>query len=189
MISNGRHGEIINQIDVLRDVSLKLNEAGIPFMLTGSVAMNYYAQPRMTRDIDVVVSVHESDIQRIVDLFRSEYYISEDAVRECVENQSIFNVIHNESVIKVDFLQLKSDSYFRQAFQRRKQIQIQDFQTTIIGIEDLIIAKLVWSYDNHSEMQSNDIKNLLMIEHDGKYLKRHIKLLHLESWFDEVKHG
>jgi hypothetical protein len=39
-----------NEIDVIRDFSQKLNQAGIQFMITGSMAMNYYAEPRMTRD-------------------------------------------------------------------------------------------------------------------------------------------
>jgi hypothetical protein len=30
-------------------------------MLTGSMAMNYYAQPRMTRDIDIVVELTPQD--------------------------------------------------------------------------------------------------------------------------------
>ena len=40
------------EIDVLRDVSRKFEQAGIAYMLTGSTAMNYYAEPRMTRDLD-----------------------------------------------------------------------------------------------------------------------------------------
>ena len=47
-----------NEIDILRDVSKKLTSAGIAFMLTGSVAMSYYATPRMTRDIDIVVALN-----------------------------------------------------------------------------------------------------------------------------------
>jgi hypothetical protein len=35
-------------------------------MLTGSMAMNYYAQPRMTRDIDVVLALGPSDAGRVV---------------------------------------------------------------------------------------------------------------------------
>lgn len=42
---------IQTELDVLRDVSERLTSSGIAFMLTGSMAMNYYAQPRMTRDI------------------------------------------------------------------------------------------------------------------------------------------
>ena len=44
-----------SEIDIVRDVSRKLDQAGIGYMLTGSIAMNYYAQPRMTRDIDIVI--------------------------------------------------------------------------------------------------------------------------------------
>lgn len=38
-----------NELDIVRDVSLRMEAAGIAFMLTGSMAMNYYAIPRMTR--------------------------------------------------------------------------------------------------------------------------------------------
>jgi hypothetical protein len=42
---------------VLKLVATPLNGAGIPYMLSGSMAMNYYAQPRMTRDLDLVVEL------------------------------------------------------------------------------------------------------------------------------------
>lgn len=35
----------------------RLEAAGIEYMLTGSVAMAWYAQPRQTRDIDIVVEL------------------------------------------------------------------------------------------------------------------------------------
>jgi hypothetical protein len=47
------------ELDVLRDVSQRLESGGVAFMLTGSMAMNFYAQPRMTRDIDLVVKLEE----------------------------------------------------------------------------------------------------------------------------------
>lgn len=54
-----------NEIDVLRDLASKFTQGGIDYMLTGSLAMNYYAQPRMTRDIDVVVALEASDVERL----------------------------------------------------------------------------------------------------------------------------
>jgi len=54
-----------NELDVLRDVSRRLESAGIAYMLTGSMAMNYYAQPRMTRDIDLVLEVGLSGVARL----------------------------------------------------------------------------------------------------------------------------
>jgi hypothetical protein len=64
----------VNEIDIVRDISRKFEQADIAYMLTGSMAMNYYAQPRMTRDIDVVVAIAPKDVQRLIDLFRPDYY-------------------------------------------------------------------------------------------------------------------
>ena len=50
-----------NELDIVRDVSARLDGADIGYMLTGSMAMNYYAQPRMTRDIDIVVDLKPGD--------------------------------------------------------------------------------------------------------------------------------
>ena len=58
------------EIDIVRDVSNKFAQASIAYMLTGSMAMNYYAQPRMTRDIDMVVELAAADANKIVDVFR-----------------------------------------------------------------------------------------------------------------------
>ena len=43
--------------EVLKEVCRRLEAADISYMLTGSVAANFYAVPRMTRDIDIVIEV------------------------------------------------------------------------------------------------------------------------------------
>ncbi|MFN8002097.1 MAG: hypothetical protein U0X75_13895 [Acidobacteriota bacterium] len=60
------------ELDILGDVTTRLNLAGIAFMLTGSVAMNHYAQPRMTRDIDLVIALKPGDAARIIALFEAD---------------------------------------------------------------------------------------------------------------------
>jgi hypothetical protein len=45
-----------SELDILRDITKRFDEAGFDYMLTGSIALNYYAEPRMTRDIDIVVT-------------------------------------------------------------------------------------------------------------------------------------
>jgi hypothetical protein len=69
-----------NEIDIIREISQKFSQAGIEYMLTGSVAMNYYAQPRMTRDIDVVIAPKPTDAAAIMSLFGDEYYLDSEAV-------------------------------------------------------------------------------------------------------------
>src|SRR4029077_6979391 len=94
----------VNEIDIVRDISRRFDQAGIAYMLTGSMAMNYYAQPRMTRDIDVVIALGPNDVERMASLFEADYYVSEESIRESVAHESVFNLIHHESVIKIDFI-------------------------------------------------------------------------------------
>jgi hypothetical protein len=64
---------MLNELDIVRDVSVRLEKAGFAYMLTGSMAMNYYAQPRMTRDIDLVVALAPQDTDTMVRLFTPDY--------------------------------------------------------------------------------------------------------------------
>src|SRR6266700_2728081 len=126
----------MNEIDIVRDISHRLEQAGVPYMLTGSMAMNYYAQPRMTRDIDVVIAIGPEDVGRVAALFRPDYYVSEENIRESLADESIFNLIHQESVIKVDCMIRKGTKYRRAEFERRQRISILDFTTFIVSKEE-----------------------------------------------------
>jgi len=178
-----------NELDIVRDVAVRLTEAGIPYMLTGSVAMNYYANPRMTRDIDVVVSLQQKDIDTIIGSFESDYYVDRNAVTRAIANQSLFNLIHNESIIKVDCIIKKSTEYRRLEFERRKEVEIKDVRVWIVSKEDLILSKLYWAKDSHSEFQLRDVKNLLGSGYDAEYLNHWTTNLGLEDLLKECLHG
>jgi Nucleotidyl transferase of unknown function (DUF2204) len=176
-----------NELDILRDVSERLESAGIAFMLTGSVAMNYYAQPRMTRDIDLVVALDEAVVEFFVQLFETDYYIDRQAVSRAVAIRSLFNLIHNDSVIKVDFILLKADAYRQEEFARRQRITLGDFQTWIVSREDLILSKLYWARSSRSELQLRDVRNLIAAECDVEYLHRQAKRLLVDELLMEVE--
>lgn len=120
-------------------------------MLTGSMAMNYHAQPRMTRAIDLVVALSAADADTVVRTFTGDYYVSPVAVADSIAQQSLFNLIHEESVIKVDCIVRKDSPYRRTEFERRERIRILDFSTWIASKEDLILSKLEWARDSASE--------------------------------------
>jgi hypothetical protein len=175
----------MNEIDIVRDISARFERGRIPYMLTGSMAMNYYAQPRMTRDIDVVIEITPADVERVTALFRTDYYVSEQNVRDSLSHESIFNLIHQESVIKVDCIIRKSSQYRRGEFERRQQIAIRDFSTYIVSKEDLIISKLFWAKDSHSEIQLGDVKNLLATGYDAAYVQHWTRELGLNNLLQE----
>ena len=175
----------MNEIDIVRDISQRFEQARIPYMLTGSMAMNYYAQPRMTRDIDIVIAITPEDVGRISALFRPDYYVSEQNIRDSLAHESIFNLIHQESVIKVDCIIRKSSEYPRIEFERRQKISIVDFTTFIVSKEDLIISKLAWAKNSHSEVQLNDVRNLLATGYEAAYLRRWTRELRLDNLLNE----
>ena len=177
---------IETELDVLRDISRRLEAAGIEFMVTGSVAMNYYAQPRMTRDIDLIVSVDETQTDDFLRLFESEYYLDRQSVADAIFRRRMFNSIHYNAVIKVDCVVLKSDAYRQEEFARRKQIQIGDFHTWIVSREDLILSKLLWAKDSKSEMQLSDVRNLLSGECDMEYLRSHATTLKVHESLENL---
>jgi hypothetical protein len=175
----------MNEIDIVRDISRRFEKAGISYMLTGSMAMNYYAQPRMTRDIDVVIAIGPEDVGRVAALFRPDYYVREENIRESVARESIFNLIHQESVIKVDCIIRKKSEYRRLEFERRQKISILDFVTFIVSKEDLIISKLLWAKDSGSEVQLRDVKNLFTTGYDTGYLRHWTHELGLDKFLEE----
>jgi hypothetical protein len=126
----------MNEIDIVRDISARFERAQIPYMLTGSMAMNYYAQPRMTRDIDVVIEIRPEDVERFAALFQPDYYVNTENIRESLAHESIFNLIHHQSVIKVDCIIRKSSEYRRVELGRRQRIAIREFTTCIVSKED-----------------------------------------------------
>ena len=167
-----------NELDVLRDVTKRFSDAGIQYMLTGSFALNYYAQPRMTRDIDLVVALEAKDARAIVALFEDDYYVPPNAVARAIANESLFNIIHNESIIKVDCIIRKNTEYRRLEFDRRKQVIVAEIKLWIVSKEDLIISKLWWAKDSHSEFQLRDVKSLLKSDYDSAYLR---------TWTDKLR--
>ena len=158
------------EIDILRDVSERLDRAGIPFMLTGSMAMNAYAQPRMTRDLDFVIEVQPQDANRLIAAFAPDYYIDAETVARALRDERMFNVIQQEWVFKVDCIVRKNAPFRRAEFARRQRLAVGGFETWVVSKEDLILSKLCWGRESRSEYQARDILNLLNTGCDRAYL-------------------
>jgi len=148
-------------------------------MITGSVAMNYYAFPRMTRDIDIVIELQEIDKAALVNLFKDDFYIHLDSITEAIRNRGMFNIIHNKYVLKVDFIVKKSSLYRHTEFQRRHQIFVEGIPMWIVSPEDLILSKLWWSRNSHSEVQISDIRNIFASIDD-------LDIVYIDGWVAEM---
>lgn len=179
---------MIDELEVLKIVTGRLESAGIPYMVSGSVAANFYAAPRMTRDIDIVIKISDKDTEKIFSLFSGDFYIDKEAIKNSLKSQGMFNVIHYEAIVKVDFIIRKNQEYRRIEFGRKRKIIFGGSSINIVSPEDLIISKLFWAKDSFSEIQIKDVKNLIKTvdELDMNYIKSWVKKLGLEDIFKEA---
>lgn len=176
------------ELEVLKIVAERLNTAAIPYMITGSMAMNFYAIPRMTRDIDIVVDLPQQYVERVYDLFSGDFYVDKKAIGQAVTQKGMFNIIHNAAVIKVDFIIRKNSEYRKEEFRRRQRIMVEGVEMTLVAPEDLILSKLFWARESRSEMQLADVRNLLssVEDLDHRYLQHWISRLGLNELYREA---
>lgn len=177
------------ELEVLKIVTERLNKANINYMISGSIAANYYTVPRMTRDIDAVIELKYADIDRFEGLFRDDFYIDKEMIRNEVRRQGMFNLIHNKYVIKVDFIICKDLEFQKTAFSRRVKILIEDNPMWFTSAEDLILAKLLWAKDSYSETQLKDVRNITesVDNLDLKYVETWVAKLGLDEIFRGIK--
>ena len=160
------------QLEFLKQIAQRLTAARIDYMMTGSMAMAIYASPRMTRDVDVVVNVTEADVDPLVRSFGADCYIDRDAVADAVKTHGMFNVIHNQWIIKADFIVRKVSPYRRLEFERRREIDVDGTSVFVVAPEDLILSKLLWAQETGSELQRRDVHEMMVsgTDLDWQYL-------------------
>lgn len=81
-----------------------LDRAGIPYMLTGSLASSLQGAPRATHDIDLVVDVSVEHASRLAaELATLDVYVDDLAVGDAARRRGMFNVIDPATGDKADF--------------------------------------------------------------------------------------
>lgn len=180
---------MISEADIIKDVARRLDSAEIRYMFTGSIAANFYTVPRMTRDIDIVIELVETDIDRVIRLFEKDYLIDKSIVTTAIKEKQMFNIIHYQSVVKIDFIVRKENPYRLEEFSRRKMITFEDTKLYITAPEDLILSKLYWAKENMSELQLSDVRNLLKSVDalDKDYLKKWANYLGVDDIYEKMK--
>jgi hypothetical protein len=177
------------EIKLLKLVCQALERIGAAYMLTGSLAANFYATPRMTRDIDIVIEIDKFEISRFCRCFENEFYLAKSAILEAIEYEGMFNIVHNKSVCKIDFIVRKDSSYREIEFQRRRRIELDDMKIWIVSPEDLIISKIYWAKDSLSDLQMKDVMNIRdsVKNLDEKYVSDWVQKLGLNDIYAKVK--
>jgi len=161
----------------------------IPYYIGGSIASSVYGMARATMDVDVIADLKVTHIPRLKQILKNEYYIDEDMIADAIRTNSSFNLIHLETMIKIDVFIHKEDPYAEMALQRKRKDTLEELANVefyFSSPEDIIIAKLQWYKIGGfvSERQWLDVIGVIKVQGDlldKKYLKRWSQKLGLSS--------
>ncbi|MDD2815207.1 MAG: hypothetical protein PHP00_05640 [Thiotrichaceae bacterium] len=115
----------------------------------------------MTRDIDLVIEIQNNNVIKLAQQLDDAYYFDKDMAHAAIAHESMFNILHQDSMIKIDCIVRKNHNYRQQEFLRRQQVTFNNLSLWIVSPEDLLLSKLDWLKDSRSEMQFKDIANLI----------------------------
>src|SRR5579884_4244384 len=138
-----------------------MERLAIPYHIAGSVASSLYGEFRPTQDVDIVAELQLSHARAFVQLLEGDYYIVEDAVRDAIRRRSSFNLIYNETFMKVDVFIPKSRAFDQDAVRslKRQSLVKGGREFVLASPENIVVNKLEW-YEmggRVSDRQWNDL--------------------------------
>ena len=147
--------------------ALPLGRAGLGYMVTGAVAAAIYGEPRLTLDLDLVVSLGRRDVRRLAQLFPpEEFYVppEETLLAEAARaRHGHFNLMHLESGLRADVYLLGDDSLHAWAFERRREVQVAGQLASLAPPEYVILRKLQYFREGSSDKHLRDIAWMLRV--------------------------
>jgi len=166
----------------LKPVINIFEKLSIPYYIGGSIASSIYGMARATMDVDIVANINFHHIPTLKQHLENDYYIDEDMIKEAIHNKTSFNLIHLETVLKIDVFIYKDDPYQRQAIQRKVKDTIEEDNSDTIfyfsSPEDIIINKLIWYKigGEISDRQWFDVIGVIKVQSDS------LDKIYLKAW-------
>ena len=178
--------------ELLVDCLARLNRIGVAYMLTGSMASNYWGVPRSTHDLDFVVRLRRDDVASIIAAFQPDYFLQEESVRAAFEPPFQFNAIDTRSALKADFWLLREEPFEQEMFARRTSVTLFGVPAWIATAEDVVLHKLYWHWLTPSDRQLQDAAGVAAVQGgllDAAYLRRWAGRLSVDTLLEDLLAG
>lgn len=175
-------------LETLDWICKKLELSGIPYMLTGGAAVGFWGHIRTTMDIDIVIQIRSKQVAAFLENIGNDVFIDNEEIKKSILNRSMFNLIYNKTYFKIDIIPLDEDNIYElKKFENRVKIKFPNRDIFVIGLEDLIISKLLWSKSaGGSERQIKDCESIYRLNYeklDLEYIRKWAKFLKIEDEF------
>lgn len=162
-----------------------LNRLRIPYVVTGGVAAVIYGEPRLTRDIDLVLDLHAGDAPRLAGAWSTgDFYVppvevmAEEAARPA---HGHFNIMHHDTAFRADVYCLGGeDELGAWALRHARQMRIGDDAVAVAPVEYVIVKKMQYFMTGGSDRHLRDIRAMLRLSGDQ------VDQAELERWLDQL---
>jgi len=179
----------VQQSEIIKRLTDVLDELKIRYAIGGSIASSIYGTPRFTQDADITVQSFSSVAEQLYEKLKSDFYISKEAMYQTLKSSGSFNIIHLETVFKIDIFIQANNDFEKSLLVRSRKINISesiDKPFCLVSPEDVILLKLRWYKQTGcvSDRQWSDILGVLAVQKnnlDFEYLKNWAKKLGLNE--------
>ena len=136
-----------------------LDACGIPYLLSGSFASNFYGIPRSTKDADFVIQSKGvgSEFEKKLG---NDFLLDPQLTFETVTGMYKQLVRHAKRNFRIEIFLLSDDPHDRERFARRRHENLFGRNVWLLSAEDSIISKLRWSRGKDED----DIRNIISIQ-------------------------
>ncbi len=177
------------QEDFLKRLIEALSKAGIPYMLSGSIGSSFHGKPRATNDFDIVIAPTEQQLNTFTKSLGEDYYVSNEAARQALKSNSMFNIIDQRTGTKADLILRKNRDFSFEEFKRRRKEKVMGLDIWVVSPEDLILSKLEWIQGGDVSRQFQDALGVAVVQWDGldsDYLNKWAKELQVEELLKQL---
>ena len=170
-----------------------LHDAGLPYLVVGSVGSTFYGEPRLTMDVDLAVAFSGAQVGKLARLFTDpEFYVPPDEILQEEVGRSSgghWNVIHTGTGLKADFYPCGSDPFYRWAWEHRQFARLEHGEVIYAPAEYILAWKVKWFAQGGGEKHVRDIRRMLELSPqavDRKILERELGRMGILPTFEGI---
>lgn len=167
-------------------ITQTLESLNIPYLIGGSFASTAYGRIRTTQDVDIVADLTAKHVPSLMAAVQEDFYADEQMMLSAIERRTHFNLIHLETMFKVDIFVPKKRPFDQEQLSRRIERLLNNKGANsafFASAEDTVLAKLEWYRlgGEQSERQWLDILSILTLQ------KTNLDHTYLQKWADALQ--